>query len=336
MQALRVGVVGYGYWGPNLARNFAASPACRLVRVADLSAQRRAAAQATFPWIETADDPAAVTKADDLDVVVVATPVALHHPLAKDALEAGKHVWVEKPLAATSAEARDLVALARERGRTLFVDHTFLYTGAVRKMKELVDAGELGGLFYYDSIRINLGLFQSDVNVVWDLAAHDFSIMDFLLGPSARAVAAHGRAHIRQGQEDVAYISVFYDDDLIAHFHVNWLSPVKIRQTIVGGSKKMLIWDDTSPDEKIKVYSRGVEIKSTEDRNRILAEYRMGDMHCPNIPNIEALRLGIEHFVESIATGKPGISDGAAGLRIVRMLEAVDESLARDGAVIEV
>lgn len=334
MDALRVGLVGYGYWGPNLARNFAANKACRLVRVADTSEPRCALAGATFPWIETTADAAGITRATDIDIAVIATPVGLHHRLAKDALEAGKHAWVEKPLAASVEEATELVELARATGRTLFVDHTFLYTAAVRKIKALVDDGELGGLYYYDSIRINLGLFQNDVNVVWDLAAHDFSIMDYLLGPTAQAVSAQGRAHVRRGQEDVAYISVFYADDLIAHFHVNWLSPVKVRQTIVGGSRKMLLWDDMSPDEKIKVYSRGVEIRSTEDRNRILAEYRMGDMYCPNLPGVEALKLAIDHFVECIATGSAPVSDGASGLRIVRMLEAVDASLRQGGAVI--
>jgi predicted dehydrogenase len=335
VEALRVGLIGYGYWGPNLARNFSASKACRLVRVADTSEPRLALARSTFPWIETTRDAAEITRAADLDVVVIATPVGLHHRLAKDALETGKHAWVEKPLTASVAEATELVALARSMNRTLFVDHTFLYTAAVRKMKELIDSGELGGLYYYDSIRINLGLFQNDVNVVWDLAAHDFSIMDYLLGPTALAVSAQGRAHVREGQEDVAYISVFYADNLIAHFHVNWLSPVKVRQTIVGGSKKMLLWDDMSPDEKIKVYSRGVEIRSTEDRNRILAEYRMGDMYCPNLPGVEALKLGIDHFVDCIASGSAPVSDGAAGLRIVRMLEAVDASLRQGGAVVD-
>ncbi len=331
---LRVGLIGYGYWGPNLARNFSANPKCKLIRVADMSEKRRAAAQATFPWIETADRAESVTQAADIDIVVVATPVLYHFDLAKTALENGKHVWVEKPMTSTSAQAKELTALAEKKGLTLMVDHTFLFTGAVQKMKELVTTGELGDLFYYDSVRVNLGLFQSDVNVIWDLAPHDLSIMDFLLGPSARAVSAQGRAHFNNGLEDVAYLCVFYDNNLIAHFHVNWLSPVKIRQTLVGGSKKMLQWDDLSSDEKIKIHSKGVEMKSDEERNRFLAEYRIGDMYCPKIPSIEALSAEVAYFADCIENKKAPHNDGHAGTRVVSILEAADRSLKSKGGLV--
>lgn len=332
---LRVGLVGYGYWGPNLARNFSQNPDCRLVRIADMSPKRREIAAQAHAGVETVAEASAVTEAADIDVVVVATPVRFHYELSKAALLAGKHVWVEKPMTSTSEQARELTEIAGERGLVLMVDHTFIFTGAVRKMKELIDAGEMGDLYYYDSVRVNLGLFQSDVNVIWDLAPHDLSIMDFLLGPEARAVAAQGRSHFNTGLEDVAYMTVFYDRDLLAHFHVNWLSPVKIRQTLVGGSKNMLVWDDLSADEKIRIYSRGVEISTGEDRNRFLAEYRIGDMYCPRIANIEALKTEVAYFVECVREKKTPINDGEAGRRIVSILEAADRSLKSGGGRVD-
>jgi predicted dehydrogenase len=332
---LRVGLVGYGYWGPNLARNFSANPDCRLVRVCDLSAKRRAVAQATFPWIETTDDASMVTKGKDVDVAVIATPVGHHYEIAKAALLRGKHVWIEKPMASTVAQGQELTELADSRGLTLAVDHTFLFTGAVQRMKELIDSGELGELYYYDAVRVNLGLFQSDVNVICDLAPHDLSIMDYLLGPSARAISAQGRSHFDTGLEDVAYLCVYYDNNLIAHVHLNWLSPVKIRQILVGGSKKMLMWDDVRADEKLKVYSRGVQITTSEERNRILAEYRMGDMWSPALPNVEALQAEVAYFVDCIARQQRPHNDGHAGVRILSMLEAAERSLRNKGSQIE-
>lgn len=330
---LRTGLVGYGYWGPNLARNFNAHPAFDLVRIADMSENQRKRAAAAFPGIEVVAEPTVVSD-PDIDVVVIATPVFTHYELAKQALLNGKHVWVEKPMASNSAQARELADLAEQHGRTLIVDHTFLFTGAVKMMKELVDSGELGSLFYFDSVRINLGLFQHDVNVVWDLAPHDFSIMDYLLGPTAQAVSAHGRGHFDTGMEDVAYVSVFYPDNLIAHFHVNWLSPVKMRRTVIGGSRKMLVWDDLNREEQIKIYDKGMEVKTQEGLYRILATPRYGDMHAPVVPNLEALRTEVDYFAECIHAGKQPHNGGRAGARIVELLEATDQSLREDGKVI--
>lgn len=332
---LRVGVVGYGYWGPNLARNFSGNERCRLARIADLSEARRAAAASTHGGVEVVADPAEVVQAPDIDVAVIATPVFTHYELAKTALENGKHVWVEKPMTSTADQAQELIDLAEARRLTLLVDHTFLFTGAVQEMKRLVDEGELGDLYYYDSVRINLGIFQHDVNVIWDLAPHDLSVMDYLLGPTARAISAHGAGHFDTGLEDVAYVTVFYDNNLLAHFHLNWLSPVKIRRTVVGGSKRMLVWDDLNPEERIKIYNKGMEVQSREGLYRILATPRIGEMYAPVVPGTEALRSEVEYFVNCIKTGERPFNDGRAGLRIVRMLEASDRSLRDNGRPVE-
>lgn len=332
---LRTGLVGYGYWGPNLARNFNAHPEFDLVRIADMSENQRKRAAAAFPHVETVAEPT-VVRDPDIDVVVIATPVFTHFDLAKEALQNGKHVWVEKPMTSTSAQARELADLAEKHGRTLIVDHTFLFTGAVRMMKEQIDSGELGDLFYFDSVRINLGLFQHDVNVVWDLAPHDFSIMDFLLGPKAQAVSAHGRGHFDTGLEDVAYVSVFYPDNLIAHFHVNWLSPVKLRRTVIGGSKKMLLWDDLNREEQIKIYDKGMDVKTQEGLYRILATPRYGAMHAPIVPAIEALKTEVDYFAECIHAGTQPHNGARAGARIVELLEATDRSLKENGKMIEI
>lgn len=332
---LRVGLIGYGYWGPNLARNFNAHNGCELVRVADMLENRRKLVQKSYPAVDVVDDAARVTKADDIDVVVVATPVFTHYGFAKEALLNGKHVWVEKPMTSNAAQAAELVDLAESKGLTLVVDHTFLFTGAVMKMKELVDSGELGQMYYYDSVRINLGLFQHDVNVVWDLAPHDFSIMDYLLGPTARALSAHGSGHFNTGLEDVAYVIVHYDNNLMAHFHVNWLSPVKVRRTILGGSKKMLLWDDLNMEERIKVYDKGMEVTTKEGLYQVLATPRHGAMHAPVVPGVEALHAEIDYMVRCMESGDRPFNDGAAGLRMVRLLEATDLSLKNNGALVE-
>jgi len=332
---IRVGLIGYGYWGPNLARNFNANEDCTLVRIADMTDNRRAAAGKTYPAVEVVDDPARVAQADDIDLVVIATPVFTHYEFAKAALTNGKHVWVEKPMTSNAAQADELVDLAAERDLTLMVDHTFLFTGTVRKMKELVDGGELGKLYYYDSVRINLGIFQHDVNVIWDLAPHDLSIMDYLLGPSAKAVSAHGCGHFDTGLEDVAYVSVFYDDNLMAHFHVNWLSPVKIRRTVIGGSNRMLVWDDGNPEEKLKIYDKGMKVETQEGLYRVLATPRFGAMSAPVVPNTEALESEVEYMVRCIGNGEKPFNDGGAGARVVSLLEATDKSLKEGGKVIE-
>ena len=335
MGALRVGLIGYGYWGPNLARNFDANRDCQLVRIADMSEKRRDLAATNFGQADVVEDAAAVVEADDVDVVVVATPVFTHYELAKAALEQGKHVWVEKPMTSTVEQGEELTNLAAKKGLTLMVDHTFLFTGAVQKMKELIDSGELGKLYYYDSVRINLGLFQHDINVIWDLAPHDLSIMDYLLGPSAKAVSAHGCGHFETGFEDVAYVTVYYDDNVIAHFHVNWLSPVKLRRTVVGGSNKMVVWDDLNPEERLKIYDKGMDVKTREGVYRVLATPRVGEMYSPVVPATEALKSEVEYFVECVNEKKTPFNDGAAGTRIVAMLEATSQSLAQAGAIID-
>ncbi|MBI5092146.1 MAG: Gfo/Idh/MocA family oxidoreductase [Candidatus Hydrogenedentes bacterium] len=331
---LNVGLIGYGYWGPNLARNFDRRAECRLAQISDMRENRRALAKAAFPHTEVVDDER-ILAAPDIDVMVIATPVFTHFDLAKKALLNGKHVWIEKPMTSNSEQARELVELAESKGLTLMVDHTFLFTGAVQKMKELVDSGELGDLYYYDSVRINLGLFQHDINVIWDLAPHDLSIMDYLLGPSVRAVSAQGSDHFKTGFEDVAYVNVFYDNNLMAHFSLNWLSPVKIRRTIVGGAKKMLVWDDVSQEEKIKIYNKGMEVTTREGVYRILATPRVGDMTAPVISNTEALATEVDYFISCIREKKRPINDGHAGLRVVSILEATDQSLREGGKIIE-
>ncbi|HOZ45111.1 MAG TPA: Gfo/Idh/MocA family oxidoreductase [Candidatus Hydrogenedentes bacterium] len=333
---MRVGLVGYGYWGPNIARNFNANQHCKLVRIADTDPKRRDLAGRTFPAVDLVDDAARVTQAADIDIVAIATPVFAHHPLARTALENGKHVWLEKPMTSNCQQAKDLVDIAESKDLVLMVDHTFLFTGAVNKMKELVDGGDLGDLYYYDSVRINLGIFQHDVNVIWDLAPHDFSIMDYLLGPSARAISAHGADHFGTGLVDVAHVSVFYDNNVMAHFHVNWLSPVKIRRTIVGGSNRMLVWDDGNVEERIKVYDKGMEVKTQEGLYHVLATPRFGDMHAPVIPNTEALQAEVQYMVECITNKTRPFNDGQAGARIVTLLEACDRSLKDGGRVIEI
>jgi predicted dehydrogenase len=332
---LRVGVIGYGYWGPNLARNFSLHPNYKLVRIAEIDADRRAAARQAFPDAGIITDARLLCSDPEIDVVVVATPVFTHHEFARQALMNGKHVWVEKPMTSTSDQAKELVDLADSRDLVLMVDHTFLFTGPVQTMKSLIDRDELGSLYYYDSIRINLGIFQHDINVIWDLAPHDFSIMDYLLGPTARAVCAHGRGHYDTGLEDVAYVSVFYDNNLIAHFHLNWLSPVKMRRTLVGGSKKMLAWDDMNQEESLKIYNKGMDVKTREGMYKVLATPRFGDMYAPVVPNIEALKTAVNYFNQCIVAGERPHNDGLAGLRVVKMLEATDRSLERDGRVIE-
>jgi len=332
---IRVGLVGYGYWGPNLARNFNAHPNFELKRIADTSKKRCDQAAAMYPYVDVVSTPD-IVEDPDLDAIVVATPVFTHFDLSKRALESGKHVWVEKPMTSTSAEAEQLVELATAQNLTLMVDHTFLFTGVVQKMKEIVDSGTLGRLFYYDSVRINLGIFQHDVNVIWDLAPHDLSIMDYLLGPTARAVSAQGRGHFNTGLEDVAYLSVMYDDNLIAHFHVNWLSPVKVRRTTIGGSRQMLLWDDMNQEEILKVYDKGMEVQTQEGMYRVLATPRSGDMHAPVVPSVEALQTEVNYFAECIERNERPHNDGHAGLRIVKMLEATNESLRNDGRPVEI
>lgn len=334
-----VAVVGYGYWGPNLVRNFWDVPGARLVSVCDLQAERLKGVQARYPAVEVTTSYDDVLRDPRVDVVAIATPVTSHFPLALKALEAGKHVFIEKPMTATAEQAVRLVDLADRRGLVVGVDHTFVYTGAVRKIRELVDRGDLGEIYYYDSVRVNLGLFQHDVNVVWDLAVHDLSIMDYVLPSHPIAVSATGLSHVKGEPENIAYLTLFFEGNLIAHVHVNWLAPVKVRQTLVGGSQKMIVFDDMEITEKIKVYDKGITVNGNGDKDdkkyQMLVGYRTGDMWAPQIPVTEALSVELKDFIACVEQRKAPLTDGQAGLRVVRILEAATRSMAERGRVVE-
>jgi predicted dehydrogenase len=331
-EPIRIGVIGYGYWGPNLVRNFAEVPGAQMAVVSDLSPDRLAQVSSRYPAVRTTTDVQDLLSDPTVDAVVIATPVRTHFSLAMRALEAGKHVLVEKPMAETSEQGRILIETADRLGLTLMVDHTFVYTGAVRKIRELVDNGRLGRLYYYDSVRVNLGLFQHDVNVLWDLAVHDLAIMDYILAKQPHSVAATGAAHIAGKPVNTAYLTCFFEDSLIAHFHVNWLAPVKIRRTLIGGEKEMVVYDDLEPSEKIKVYDKGISLNAdSEDAYKLMVGYRAGDMYAPQLSMTEGLRVEALHFLDCIRNKQRPISDGRAGLRVLRILEAANESLADSG-----
>ena len=332
---MNFGLIGYGYWGPNLLRNFAEIPGAKAVAVADLDSKKLESVSRRYPWVKTTTDFREVITDTSVDVVAIATPVSTHFELGMAALKAGKHVWMEKPLAETSFQARKLMDDADRRKRSLFVDHTFIYTGAVRKMGEILRSGELGRVYYYDSVRVNLGLFQRDVNVISDLAVHDFSILDYLLGEHPAAVSASGANHFPGTPENLAYVTLFYDSGIIAHVSVSWLAPVKVRQIRIGGSKQMIIYDDLEPDEKVKVYDKGVSF--TDDPRQIhemRVGYRTGDMHAPKLEMTEALRSGGEHFVDCIEHGKVPQTDAALGLRVVELIEAATSSMRGKGETV--
>jgi predicted dehydrogenase len=337
---INIGVIGYGYWGPNVARNFHAVAGASLTAVSDISEKRLVLAQNHFPFIKVMKDSMELIRSADVDAVAIVTPVFAHFEMAKEALLAGKHIFVEKPFTSTSAQARELIDLAAKKGLKIMVDHTFLFTGAVRKIKEVIDSGELGNLLFYDSVRVNLGLFQHDINVIWDLAPHDLSIMAHLINKKPVALSAHGSVHFDGKYEDIAYVSIeFEENGFIAHFHVNWLSPVKIRQTLISGDKKMLVWDDLNPDEKVKIYDRGVDIKSSNGSKNgihdLLVSYRSGDVHIPKLEGIEALKAEAQYFVECIEKNVEPFNNGQAGLQIIRLLEAADRSIKNGGLRIE-
>jgi predicted dehydrogenase len=338
---LRVGVIGFGYWGPNLVRNFAAGPRTKVTAIADANPSRRQLAQVQYPYIRVLDDAGALIGDPDVDAVAIATPIFTHYELAHRALDAGKHVLVEKPIAPGVGQAEELAELADRRKRMLMVDHTFVYTGAVRKIRDLIAAGELGRVLYFDSVRINLGLFQPDYNVIWDLAPHDLTIMDYVLcqtlGVTARWVSSIGASHYRSvgsKQENLAYVTVGFDDDLLAHVHVNWVAPVKTRRTIIAGSKKMIVWDDTSPVEPVKVYESSVDVQhiDKESAYALNVQYRSGDVHSPKLDGKEALAAMAQTFAAACLDGSASPSNAAAGVRIVRMLEAAQRSLDDNGA----
>ena len=332
-----IGIIGYGYWGPNLVRNLNQADGARVVAVCDQSPKRRASVEAHYPAVKTYASAAEMIADPKVDAVAVATPVSSHFELAMMALEAGKHVLVEKPITTTSEQAEKLIEEAAKRKLTLMVDHTFVYTSTVRKIKELVDQGSLGQLFYYDSVRVNLGLFQHDVNVLWDLAVHDLSIMDFVLGRPPKMITATGVASVPGQPESLAYLTCFFEDNLIAHFHVNWLAPVKVRRTMIGGSHKMIEWDDMQLTEKLRIYDKGITVATNPDAiHQLKVGYRSGDMWAPHIPNLEALAVESREFIECIGSGRKPTTDGHAGLRVVKILEAASKSMAQHGQPIEI
>jgi predicted dehydrogenase len=331
---IRIGVIGYGYWGPNIVRNFHTHEGSEVVMVCDKSPKCLERLKKAHPSIPFTTDINEILKSTKVDVVAVVTPVWTHFELAKAALENGKHVFVEKPFTCSVVQAEELIELADRKNLKIMVDHTFLFTGAVRKIRQLVDEGALGDLYYYDSLRVNLGLFQHDVNVIWDLAPHDLSIMDYVIREKPEAVVATGEQHLN-GVEDVAFITVYFPKHIIAHINVNWLSPVKVRTTLLGGEKKMLVWNDLEVDEKIKVYDKGVSM-STNPANlhQLLVSYRSGDMWSPQVEPVEALRAETAYFLECINQNKTPFNDGVAGLRVVRILEAADRSVKNRGQVV--
>ena len=334
---IKIGVIGYGYWGPNLVRNFAEVKDARVTMVADRRAERLAQVERRYPGVRVTTDAAALIRDQSVDAVVIATPVEYHFDLAMSALSAGKHVLVEKPIASSSDQAARMVDEAQRRRLVLMVDHTFVYTAAVQKMRDLTCDGDLGDIYYYDSVRINLGLFQHDVNVLWDLAVHDLSIMDYVLQRRVTAVSATGFAHVPGSPENIAYMTMFFDGPLIAHVHVNWLAPVKIRRTLLGGSRRMVVFDDLEASEKVKVYDRGISVDpSPENVYQMLVGYRTGDMWAPKLVQAEALSVEAAHFVECVSGSAAPLTDGAAGLRIVKLLEAASASMAAQGRLVSV
>ncbi len=333
---LGIGVIGCGYWGPNVIRNFASIEACELRAVCDLDPERLSSVHRRYPAARATADAHALIADPAVDAVAICTPIHTHFRLASAALEAGKHVLVEKPLTDSVETAEALVEMADHRGLTLQVDHTFVYGGAVRKIREIIDAGELGDLLYFDSVRVNLGLFQSEVNVLWDLAPHDLSIMTHLIDRQPIWVSAVGSTHYGK-HENLAYITMKFDDRLIAHLHVNWLAPVKLRSTLIGGSQRMIVYDDLAPSEKVLVYDKGITHNAdVSSRNRALVDYRVGDMHAPHLDNAEPLNRVCRAFIDAVERGIRPPTDGLAGLRVVRLLEAGQQSLRKNGERIAV
>lgn len=331
--AIRFGVIGYGYWGPNVVRNLDQLASAEILGVCDTSAAARERVQKAHPHLEVVADPKDLLTSPEVDAIAVITPVWTHFELAKAALENGKHVFVEKPFTSTVAQAEELIELAEKKNVKIMVDHTFLFTGAVMKIRQLLDENALGKLYYYDSTRVNLGLFQHDVNVIWDLAPHDLSIMDHVIQQRPEAIVATGQSHLN-GHEDVAFITVYFPDKIIAHVNVNWLSPVKVRTTLIGGEKKMLVWNDQAADEQVKIYDKGVSVSSREGVYNLLVNYRSGDMWAPRLERAEALTRELAYFVDCIEKGETPMNDGKAGLRVVKMLEASSESIRQRGSLV--
>jgi predicted dehydrogenase len=331
---VRVGAIGYGYWGPNVVRNLQSLENCQLVTICDKNSDSLLRAKRVYPGVELTTDFSKLLTSPQIDAVAVVTPVWTHFDLAKAALENGKHVFVEKPFTSTPQQAEELIELAERKRLKIMVDHTFLFTGAVKKIRQLIDESTLGALYYYDSTRVNLGLFQHDVNVVWDLAPHDLSVMDYLIREKPEAVVATGGKHLN-GLADVAFITVYFPGNVIAHINVNWLSPVKVRTTLIGGEKKMLVWNDLEADEKIKVYDKGVQMTNGRGVYDLLVSYRSGDIWAPKIEQTEALKAELAYFIDCILNDRTPFNDGVAGLRVVKMLDAADRSLKERGRAIQ-
>ena len=339
MTNIKIGVIGYGYWGPNLVRNFTEIPNSQVVAVCDRRIEMLKKVLDRYPAIKVTTDSQDLFKAPEVDAIVIATPVSTHFDLALEALKAGKHVLVEKPITATTDQAQRLIDEAEKRNLVLMVDHTFVYTGAVQKMRELVAKKELGDIYYYDSVRVNLGLFQHDVNVLWDLAVHDLSILNYVLQEEPYAVSATGVSHVPGEPENIAYLTLFFHSNAIAHIHANWLAPVKVRRTLIGGSRKMIVFDDLEPSEKLKIYDKGITVDSINNKSKSVYEmligYRTGDMWAPKLEMNEALRTEAIHFIDCIEQGKRPITDGKAGLQVVKILEAATRSMKQQGQLIE-
>lgn len=332
---IRIGLVGYGYWGPNIIRNFDRPSQCEVIAICDISEKALNKARQVHPHTSTCTDYRELIKRPDIDAIAVVTPVEHHYAVAKLALELGKHLFVEKPFTANSEQALELIELAEKKKLIIMVDHTFIFTDAVAKIKEMVDRQELGDLLYYDSTRVNLGLFRNDVNVIWDLAPHDFSIMDYLLQQTPKSLSAVGMAHYTPGLYNTAYVTLYFEK-MIAHFNFNWLSPVKIRSTYIGGDKKMLIWDDLKNDEKIKIYDKGITMHGNQDlAHQQRVGYRLGDMTSPHLGSREALSREAEYFVECVSRHQKPINDGVSGFKVVKLLEACDYSLKNQGQMVE-
>jgi predicted dehydrogenase len=330
---VNIGVIGYGYWGPNVVRNFYNATNAAVICVCDLSPKALQRVRRNYPSMPVTTNPDDILTNSEIDAVAVVTPISHHFPLAKKALENGKHIFVEKPFTASTAEAEQLIELAERKNLRIMVDHTFLFNGAVRKIREVMDSGGLGNLYYYDSTRVNLGLFQHDANVVWDLAPHDLSIIDHLIPGGPEAIVATGEKHVN-GVEDMAFVTMYFPDKVIAHLNVNWLSPVKVRTTLIGGEKKMLVWNDLEADEKIKIYDKGVERSTKNGSYDLRVSYRAGDLWVPRIEQVEALTVETQYFVDCVLNGETPFNDGNAGLRVVRMLEAIDESISEKGRMV--
>jgi predicted dehydrogenase len=330
---MKFGVIGYGYWGPNIVRNLMGVDGSEVRAIAEISPAAQARARKAYPGVHITPSATEVITSPEIDAVAIVSPVWTHYELSKAALENGKHVFVEKPFTSTSAQGEELINLAQQKNLKIMVDHTFLFTGAVKRIGQLVEEGALGKLYYYDSTRVNLGLFQHDINVLWDLAPHDLSIMDHLIKASPEGVVATGQGHLN-GHEDVAYMTLYFPEKVIAHINVNWLSPVKVRTTLIGGEKRMIVWNDLEADEKVKVYDKGVKITSREGVYQMLVSYRSGDMWSPQLEQAEALRHELAYFVDCVSTGQEPFNNGCAGLRVVRMLEAASESMTRKGAFV--